>query len=202
MADEKAKDADGIAKEAAAEKAKAVDYSEYRQHLMLAGQKSQDDYDKTTIALSGGALGISFAFLKDFLGTGQIENVCLLLVSWIAWGFSTAAVLVSFYTSHLALRETMDQVDDGRIAKEKPGGVYTTITARLNLSAGILFLVGVFFMVWFMSVNLSNRRVDNGKAAQPSVTTPSHPTDSEANAPAKSPPPPYGVPPSKSPPKN
>ena len=175
MTDEKAKDA--------GDKAEAVDYSEYRQHLMLAGQKSQDDYDKTTIALSGGALGISFAFLKDFLGSGPIDNVCLLLVSWIAWGASVAGVLASFYTSHLALRETMNQVDDGRIAKEKPGGVYTTITARLNLFAGILFLIGVFFMVWFMSVNLSNRRVDNGKAAQPSVTTPPQSTNPKANTP-------------------
>lgn len=168
-----------------AEEEKGTDFSEYRQHLVLAGQKSQDDYDKTTIALSGGALGISFAFLKDYLSDGPIKNACLLLLSWASWGFSVAVVLASFYFSHLALRETIKQVDEGRIKHEKPGGVYSTITAGLNLFAGFLFLIGVVFMIFFVSANLSNRRVDNGKDAQPSVTTHSPSTNSKADAPTK-----------------
>jgi|GEM_PF-652087 len=179
MTDEKAKDA--------AEKAEPVDYSEYRKHVLLAGQKSQDDYDKTTIALSGGALGISFAFLKDYLGSGQIENVNLLLLSWAAWGASVAAVLVSFYTSHLALRKTIDQIDSGRIAKEKPGGIYSRITAALNLSAGILFLVGLVLMIGFTSVNMSNRRVENGKDAKSSIPAQTHFATPKASTPATAP---------------
>jgi len=38
---------------------------EYRTHLVAAEQKAQEDYDKTVISLSGGALGISFAFIVD-----------------------------------------------------------------------------------------------------------------------------------------
>ena len=159
---------------------------EYRQHLVLAGQKSQDDYDKTIIALSGGALAISFAFVKDYLGHGPIENVCFLLLSWISWGFSVTMVLASFYSSHLALRETIKQVDEGKIDDEKPGGAYSTVTAVLNLIGGILFLLGVMFMIFFVSANFSNRRVADGKDAQTSGATRYQSTDSKAYVPAES----------------
>jgi len=38
---------------------------EYRKHLVAAEQQVQADFDKTVLSLSGGALGISFAFVKN-----------------------------------------------------------------------------------------------------------------------------------------
>src|ERR1051325_8367007 len=68
---------------------------EYRNHLVLAGQKAQEDYDKAVMTLSGGALGVSFAFLKDIVGPGDLLNETLLFFSWISWGLSVTAVLFS-----------------------------------------------------------------------------------------------------------
>ena len=62
---------------------------EYRSHLILAEQKAQEDYDKTVVFLSGGALGISFAFVKDFIGTGPMVSQNWLIWAWICWGTHT-----------------------------------------------------------------------------------------------------------------
>ena len=56
---------------------------EYIQHLVLAGQKAQEDCDKTVLTLSGKPLGISFAFIKDYLGEKPIKDQSFLMSAWI-----------------------------------------------------------------------------------------------------------------------
>ena len=60
--------------------------ADYRQHLVLAAQKAQDDYDKTLLSLSGGALGVSFAFVDKFVKAGVVQNPRLLIFAWVCWG--------------------------------------------------------------------------------------------------------------------
>lgn len=76
--------------------------NDYRNHLILAEQKAQEDYDKTIISLSGGALGISFAFISD--SVPDPTETYFLLTSWICWGVSITSVIISYFTSHLAFR--------------------------------------------------------------------------------------------------
>ena len=131
------------------------DLKEYRRFLISAEQKSQEDFDKTVIALSGGALGISFAFVKDFVAEEPWQGPCLLLISWIAWAISVTCVLASFYFSRQALRHTVKQIDSGsnKVYKETPGGVYSHLTGILNALGGLLFLVGVISIVVFVCFN-------------------------------------------------
>ena len=88
---------------------------EYRVYLLDSEQKAQEEFDKTVLTLSGGALGISFAFIKDIVGPHPVVNVGYLFVAWILWGLSVTAVLASYFTSHLALRHAIKQVDRGEI---------------------------------------------------------------------------------------
>jgi hypothetical protein len=145
------------------------DLTSYRQYLVAAEQKSQEDFDKTILALSGGALGISFTFLKDVIASSPITHPWLLLASWAAWGFSTFAVLASFYLSHLALRKAIAQVDDGTIRKSPVGGWFAKATAWLNASGAVLFLLGVLCMTAFAGFNFTpGARDDNPrKSAKP-----------------------------------
>jgi len=129
---------------------------EYRTLLMTLEQKAQEDFDKTVLTLSGGALGVSFAFVKDFVGQSPIQCPWLLFGAWLAWGVSVTLVLVSFFSSNLALRKAIKQLDDDKIHSEHPGGVSDKITAFLNISSGILFLLGVVFSVFFVFYNLEN----------------------------------------------
>ena len=172
----------------------ADDLSDYRRHLQTAEQKSQEDFDKTVLSLSGGALGISFVFLKDVIGPNPVVHPDLLFAAWVAWGTSTFCVLASYYASHLALRRAIRQIDEGTIRNQKPGGFFRNVTAVLNAAGAVLFLVGVFAIVFFANANLKTKVEPSAKSKSPAASS-SAPaassassTSAPASAPAKRPP--------------
>ena len=126
----------------------------YRNLLIVAEQKAQDDFDKTVLTLSGGALGVTFAFIKDIIGSKPTINSEYIFYAWLAWGISVSAVLLSFYFSHLALREAIKQIDSGKVYGVRLGGWYDSITGILNAVGAILFVVGVIFAAIFAHLNL------------------------------------------------
>lgn len=134
---------------------------EYRKWLVAAEQKSQEDFDKTVLSLSGGALGISFVFLKDVIGPQSIVLPWFLLAAWLTWAFSTFSVLTSYYLSHLALRRAISQVDKETIYQQPPGGDFARWTAILNATGAILFLIGVCSITVFAGTNLSSKGAIN-----------------------------------------
>ena len=131
---------------------------EYRKGLLALEQQMQSEYDKAIMALSGGALGGSMAFLKDVVirpGTGRsVQGSAFLLVAWICWGLSVTCILFSFYTSARALRRAVEQTDDKKIYLELLGGRFNQVTKILNCFAGILFMAGVVAIVVFAAHNL------------------------------------------------
>jgi hypothetical protein len=128
--------------------------SDYRQFLIGAEQKSQEDYDKTVLALSGGALGISFAFLDKLLVHGPIVRPGLLVLAWSSWAVSVILVLVSYYLSRVALANAIRQTDKGEIRSVCPGGVPSVILGVCNCGSGLLFVLGVFMMTAFVRFNM------------------------------------------------
>ncbi|MBI5962575.1 MAG: hypothetical protein HY863_03800 [Chloroflexi bacterium] len=129
------------------------DLKEYRNQLVILEQKAQEDFDKTVLSLSSGALGVSFAFLKDVIGSAPV-SVWLLTIAWGSWALSSTSVLVSYYMSHKALRTAIEQVDANKIRQEKPGRWFDKITGSLNFLGLILFVAGLVFMIWFVKLNL------------------------------------------------
>jgi hypothetical protein len=127
---------------------------QYRSHLVLAEQKAQEDFDKTVLSLSGGALGVSFAFVRDIVGPGPLAHPGYLFLAWSSWGISVTVVLASYFLSQLALRRAIVQVDSGHIYKGRPGGPFALATAICNATGGILFLFGVVLMTLFVRFNL------------------------------------------------
>ena len=73
-------------------KTRSTEMAKYREWLVVAEQKSQENFDKTVLTLSGGALGISFAFLKDIVGPQPIILSVFLLTAWFAWEIGRAHV--------------------------------------------------------------------------------------------------------------
>lgn len=126
---------------------------EYRAHLVLAEQKAQEDFDKSVLSLSGGALGVSFAFIKDVAGTGPFLRSEYLICAWICWGTSVTVVLLSYFLSHLALRRAIAQVDKGQIYKGRPGEYFDIATAVCNAVGGLLFFSGVILLTVFVAAN-------------------------------------------------
>ncbi|MEN9911687.1 MAG: hypothetical protein RI956_131 [Pseudomonadota bacterium] len=114
------------------ENQKTTHLADYRKLLVAAEQKSQEDFDKTVLSLSGGALGIFFVFIKEVIGPQPIVSQIFLVAAWLSWAFSTLSVLTSYYLSHLALRRAISQVDDDMIYKQPTGGVFASLTSNIN----------------------------------------------------------------------
>lgn len=135
---------------------------DYRQWLISAEHKAQDDFDKAVLSLSGGALGISFVFVKEIVGPGEIQLALLLMVAWIAWALSSLSILASYFFSHLSLRRAIKQCDDGTIYGTTPGGIFATLTGSLNACGALLFVAGVISMSAFVYLNINARGVHRG----------------------------------------
>ena len=132
-------------------------WAEHRKLLVSADQKSQEDFDKTVLTLSGGALGISFAFLKDIIGTEPIHYAALLITSWSAWGLSMLCVLTSYFCSHMAIRRMIRQIDEDTFHIEKKGGAWRDATASLNVVGAVFFIAGVLSITVFAAKNLHEK---------------------------------------------
>jgi len=140
----------------------------YRDHLVLAGQKAQEDYDKAVLALAGGGLGISIAFIEKVIGPGSLVHPSLLELAWLSWAGSITMVLFSYFISRLALRRAIDQVDRGEIHTTRPGSWLAIVTEAANVMSGLLFVVGVFLISYFALLNLEAK---NARKAEPTSLT-------------------------------
>jgi len=128
----------------------------FRELVLSLEHKMQAEYDKAVLMLSGGSLGLSFAFLKDLIGKQPLNSPGWLLAAWICWGISATCTLASFYTSAQAMKKTVVQIDQQNIYVKRAGGWFDRATTIFNNAAGILFLLGLGAIVFFVAQNLKN----------------------------------------------
>ncbi len=130
------------------------DLQRHRDFLVEAEQQVQDDFDKAVLSLSGGALGISFAFVRDIVGDQPLVSPELLFASWMAWGVSILFILVSIFTSQYAFGQAIKQIDNRVANARTAGGWWSTVTEWLSLLAGVAFFAGVVLIAIFVYSNL------------------------------------------------
>ena len=123
-----------------------------RRRRLLEGRqaKAQDAYDQAVFKLSGGALGLSFVFVRQIAGENP-RMVWALEWAWGLWIVSLVCVLWSHYSSERAMDRAIGQVDAGC---ESDGGWWDTATGALNAVGGFAFVVGAILAGVFMSTNL------------------------------------------------
>lgn len=130
---------------------------EYRKMLEGYAFEAASAYDKAIMTLSGGALGISFAFIKNIVNKPAPETIMLLWFAWCTLGVSLASVIVSMLFSQSAIRKAIAQVDNGTIYSAQPGGLSSYLTTFLTWLAGICFVAGVLLLAYFAKLNLIHR---------------------------------------------
>jgi hypothetical protein len=128
--------------------------TQYRKDLILSRQESQKSYDRHLISLAGGGLAISIAFIHNVIGDKTIQLSEYLLYAWILWTSCITLVLLSFYSSRLALDKAIRQLDSESIHKEHPGGFWNRVTSVLNILAGLAFVLGTISVIYFVIHNL------------------------------------------------
>ena len=133
------------------------DKSHYRESLETLKQNSQESYDKTVLTLSAGALGVSFAFVRDIVGIWPAQTPGWLFAAWVFWGISVTSVLFSFLCSQKALQKAIKRVDAGKMYNKNIGGHLNKATILLNYTAGLCFLLGVITMIVFVAHNMEGQ---------------------------------------------
>lgn len=127
---------------------------QYRTSLAETVRTLNESYDKMLLTLSGGALGLSIAFLKDVVTLDNVKNPELLLLSWVAFIVSLASVLGRVMFGIEAHRKAIAQVDDGTIYKNKPGGRFSSLTRVLHILSAASLLIGLILIAVFAYRNI------------------------------------------------
>ena len=99
------------------------------------------------MTLSGGALGISLAFIHDV--APHPRDKWVLGLGWIMFAASLLLILLSFLTSERAVVGMVGRID--RNETEIPRGKWTDY---LNWASAGAFILGVIFLVLFAWLNL------------------------------------------------
>jgi len=147
----------------------AKDIESYRRELLECDNSSLGEYDKAVMTLSGGAIGLSFAFLKNI---GSLEHTAFLLLAWTFWGVSITSVVFSHYFSHLAMRHALKDLNHDKLNFNHPGGCWDSFINFLNPFGGILFLAGLVTLLFFVSYNVnSETRTEQTRGVSTVVTT-------------------------------
>ena|SRR2546426_3656951 len=129
-----------------------ADDAKYRDQLLATAEKAQELFDRTLVTLSGGALGVSFGFVRQFIGQAPMLARERLVIAWAAWAASLVTSLLSHYASTLAHGHAIRDLDASRDGK---------LANSLNWSVGVLnglslvgFLIGLGYMAAFVHHNL------------------------------------------------
>lgn len=131
--------------------------AEYKRSLQAAEQVMQSEYDKGLMTLSGGALGISLAFVKEVIGKKTIHDGGWFVGAWVLWGLSLTFVLASYFTSTKSLRNAADSVGNQTIYLDLAKCRWRRATICLNLASGLAFIAGVACIVLFIFLNMPNK---------------------------------------------
>jgi len=120
----------------------------YRDWLVRAHHMASRDFDKALMTLSGGALGISLIFVRDY--APHPAHKWTLAISWASLGVSLLVILVSFLASQEEIHRLIREMDEGKQAPRP----HKWVTRALNYVAGIGFVMGVGFLFSFALLNL------------------------------------------------
>lgn len=147
------------------------EHSEYKAWLRETEQKLSENFDKTMLAIAGGALGLSITFIKDIIGKGEMLHGWLLVLSWAAL---TACIILMLWAFHMGLkayRKAQDQVDSGSIENETPGGFFSAILNGLNYISISLLSVGLICLFTFSYINLAKEKTDGSATNKANTKT-------------------------------
>jgi hypothetical protein len=128
----------------------------YRNLLNECETQAASDFDKTTVSLAGGALGVSFAFLKDIApNPPQWALNFILAPAWFALTVSLLAVLLSLIFSMKSMRYQIECLDGRRTPKleEQAGGWWREWTDELNWAALIGCIAGIVLLLLFVLIS-------------------------------------------------
>ena len=166
------------------------DYEEYTSHrdrLLDGEQYYARNFDKWLLTLSGGALALSMAFLKDVV-VGAPAGAAWLFSSWILFAAAILSTLTCILLSHGAHEkdvEILDQLyqkhDEGwqqQVSEAQGSKVGRRGIGWLNRASLVCFTLGLCLLAYFASLNIEKKGQNDVGPKQPAEQfTPGDETD-------------------------
>ena len=144
-------------------------YQQERQAAIDAEFSDAEHYDKWLLTLSGGALGISIAFLKDIAKTPDPATLPCLITAWACLIAAIAFTIASLQFSQAGFRryrENLDKQQNGNPVAAADnilvriwlwftgGNISARIVLLLNWLSLFLFVAGISALAAFSFQNL------------------------------------------------
>lgn len=141
---------------------------------MLTERETIDQFGKTILTLTSGALAVSFVFLRDVIKAADTTNKGCLMAAWVLWSAALLCTLLSSYASHLAARHAQKLFRRGLRGPDLVDAcVMNKVTRILNPLAGVWFMVGLMLMTVFVATNLAHENSGNlSTGATNAITSP------------------------------
>jgi hypothetical protein len=133
-------------------------FKENYDELVKKQISNSENFDRSILTLSTSGLGISLAFIKDFVPLATAEVKTCLMLSWVLFAVAIISTMGSFLTSQKAITTQIDyshkyylERKDEYLALANP---YSAATSRLNFAAGAAFIFAIFLTIFFSVYNL------------------------------------------------
>ena len=135
-------------------------HDEYRKKVWEDSVSGSENFDKYLLTFSSGALGLSLTFIKDIVPLKDAVWKPWLILSWFAFILCILVTLGSFRISIRALEKMSPVLDDfylnGNVEafNRHMKDPWTRAVDWCAWSGIILFVLGLFFTMMFVSVNV------------------------------------------------
>lgn len=124
---------------------------EYWQQLNKAYIESSSQFDKQVLFLASGALGLSFAFIKDIVKLAEATNKWLLISSWSLFGAVILLSIISHYTSLKAINKRIHNLN---ARQDKGSKKLNSFTKGFNILMIVFLAFGLISLTVFVAINI------------------------------------------------
>lgn len=149
--------------------------NEIRPSVQNVINKCEDEFEKKTLYIAAGSLGLSLSFVVD------LESRLWLWLLLFGWSMLVGCILINLVSQllprHFAEKTLKDIDDECQKSREEfdPNDINTKITKRnvctkrINYTTTVFLILGIGFVLAYAGINIAN--VQNMKE---DVTTPQH----------------------------
>jgi hypothetical protein len=137
-------------------------YLNERRDLIQQESEQSRSFDRAILTLTGGALGLSLAFIKDAAPNVAPCTTWLLYAGWFLLIASLLMTLSSFQMSATALRRQrriLDDIQSGGATPESTVNIPGKITGWLNVASLVSFTAGTAALTLFVALSLHSNGV-------------------------------------------
>lgn len=144
-------------------------HDKLKEELFKRQNLNSDNFDKSILTYSTAGLGLSLAFLNDFIPITQAAAAWLLYLSWALFVLAVILTMVSFVSSQagiarqLILNERYYLHNDESVLHER--NVPARATEWLNYAGGSSFLVALIATSLFVALNLERAAIVKEKSS-------------------------------------